>query len=133
MNMMKTKGKPKKVYKYCSGIYEIPLYVTKETNPVILAKLFKLYDHDTKKWVPFPADVIGGKALTAHIRTSKDNICGILVILVKKPDMNTIAHESYHVTETYADHYDLNTDDGYANEAKAYLTGWVAECIYKSK
>lgn len=129
----KTKYTPKKIYKYCSGIYKCPLYVTKETNTAILGRLFKQYDFDIKKWVPFTDNLTGSKALTAKVKTVAGDKSILLVILVTKVDINTIAHEAYHVTEAYAEHYDLNNDDGYYNEAKAYLTGWVAECIYNSK
>lgn len=45
--------------------------------------------------------------------------------------INTISHESYHLTfDLIADKGDKLVDDN--QEAAAYLLGWIAKCIYKT-
>lgn len=132
--MVKKTKTPKKVYKYVNGIYSIPLYVTKETNTRRLSKLFKVWDYSNDKWCSLTDDDLdGAKAATARAITVVDKKPCILVILVKPITISTIAHEAYHIVEAYSEQFDLNNSNGYTNEAKAYLTGYIAECIYNSK
>lgn len=56
---------------------------------------------------------------------------GALVCLEKPREMTVgkIAHEASHVVDWVCEHIDLKGFSYVDGEARAYLTGWVADCI----
>lgn len=75
-------------------------------------------------------ELFKAKAATIVCKDKASNLGGFLVLSVDKTiDINSIAHEASHVADMIFDYIgeEANTD-----ECKAYLIGWVAECIDKA-
>lgn len=56
---------------------------------------------------------------------------GVLVCLEKTREMTVgkVAHEATHVVDWVCEHLDLRGFSYAEGEARAYLTGWVTDCI----
>ena len=60
---------------------------------------------------------------------------GCLIAMWRPKDLNVgkIAHESSHVTDYLCEVLGVNGFSLDSGEARAYFTGWVADCIDKVK
>lgn len=67
---------------------------------------------------------------TASVMKKDDLYLGVLIVLFKKPSINTIAHESVHFTDCVFEELGI-VSQGFTegNEAYAYLLGWCSGCI----
>ena len=70
------------------------------------------------------------------IVADKNTGWGGAVVAIHKPsamDIKTIAHEASHVADFVCEYFGISMDSFDGGEAKAYLVGWVADCINQAK
>lgn len=66
------------------------------------------------------------------VRRKEDGRFGVLVTLTALA-VKTVAHECSHAVDYFNTECDLRlSTDFQRGEARAYLQGWVAECLYKT-
>lgn len=73
---------------------------------------------------------------TVFIVSHKKNGWIGLFVSVWKPgslDVKTICHESSHCADYICEKFGISNGSYDEGEARAYLQGWIADCIYKVK
>ena len=69
-------------------------------------------------------------AITCCVFNKKGLYKGCLIIIFRKPTINTIAHESVHFADyIFEDLGIVKQNFSENNESYAYLVGWCAKCI----
>jgi hypothetical protein len=70
-----------------------------------------------------------------NVINKKTNENGVLIVFRKRNYMtsSTVAHESFHAMDNIASWLSIEFIDGAANEALAYLIGWIVDCCYQVK
>ena len=127
-----SKSSKTSIYTFDPVIYPVKLFVSNMGNPDTLNKEFRRVVDTDGNWDEIYEEDLSGLATTMPVAQRGTRHLGLLVNLAKRPNVNTMAHEASHVAGFVCDHLGLHNSD-YAGEARAYLTGWVAECISKSR
>lgn len=114
-------------YEFDPVLYPMRLWIVVTNNIDLVNEKFESY--------PEGEDLILGRGSDGGVRTvmhKKKKYIGVIMMFTSKRIMTVecIAHESAHTaTEVWHHLHEYNI----ANEANAYLTGWVAECCWKVK
>ena len=140
--MMKlNKAQKKKIHRYHNDVYPLNLYVASGEDLDIINGFFDFYwtVESMREGVPNTnslTDDGSALGLTCLVVEKKTGSKGVLVVLedlteqTYQEQINTIAHESGHVTTAICQYLGIPTPtyDG-GDEHFAYLLGWVAGCI----
>lgn len=72
-------------------------------------------------------------ASTYLVEDKKTGIVGSFISIYRKKqmDVKTIAHESSHVADYLCERFDIPCGISQYGEPRAYLVGWIADCIDK--
>lgn len=127
-----------KIHEFDPVIYPCKLFVV--LNPTIEDLSGKFYSlTDEMERLKFDNDTIGRDrfivASTFPVADKKTGWIGSLVCIYKnnKLDVRTICHESVHCADFFAENFGIPTGEFNNGEPYAYLTGWIADCIWKVK
>ena len=70
------------------------------------------------------------KAITCPVIENSKSLKGCLIVLFRKPEIETIAHESVHFADYVCQELGITTQNfDESNEHYAYLVGWCAKCM----
>lgn len=114
-------------------VYTFDLYVIVNPNQEAIDERFCFKKDETSitddEWANYTAYTCAG------VWDKEKNKECIVVVINKlqdeEQDVNTFAHEAFHVAATILDSCNISlTED--TNEAYAYLVGYAAECMYKT-
>ena len=74
-------------------------------------------------------------ATTIPVSSIESGWIGMLVSIwkPKQLDIKTICHESSHCADFICENFGISNGSFEHGEARAYLQGWIADCIYKVK
>lgn len=117
-------------------IYPINLYVA--VNPTIEFLRERFYQSDSKGDVSDIKEYTGSAiASVIHcVYKEKKEYCPLCCIWDRRNfRVGTIAHESLHIASLIYKILNIEMDNFYGggNEPLAYLVGWAARCLYKTK
>lgn len=74
-------------------------------------------------------------ATNFQVASKDDGWIGIFIPIFKKwnMDVKTIAHEASHAADFFCEEFGITSDSFEHGEARAYLLGWIADCINQVK
>ena len=133
--MKSNKQKEDKVilHKFNCDLYDYDLFITVSNNEAAINKLF-LHSDDT---IITDFSTYNSSAFVlSSIKFKKTKRDCILIVFKDKKymDMNTVAHECFHVAQAMANVLGLIfSNDGTHDEHMAYLIGWAADCCEQVK
>jgi hypothetical protein len=127
-----------KIHEFDPVIYPCKLFVV--LNPVteIIAERFSSTTYRMNR-IEFDHGFFEEKtACTASTFVVIDKTTGLKGVLVcirisSKFDVSTACHEAVHCADFYAETFDIPAGSFFNGEPYAYLTGWIADCIWKVK
>lgn len=114
-------------------VYSYNVYVVLNPDKDILDKRFKL-DGSTITDESSSSDTRVAYTVCNATDLEDDRYCFVVVLNGWADDLdliNTCAHEANHVTMNLLSEVGITYSDD-SEEAFAYLTGYIAECIYKT-
>jgi hypothetical protein len=117
------------IHQFDPVIYPVKLWVTITREYNSLAERFEQGYNNDRLNVEF---LENKEAVTYHVREKSSKLRGVLIVYngLNYCSVRTIAHEASHACD-FIWEYIGETRKG--DEAKAYLMGWIAECIEKVK
>ena len=125
------------IHEFDPVIYPFRLWVAVKPSYEQITSEFGFIGSDGNEIAPTKEQFMPKSAIatTYYVYNKKDSRVGSIVLIWSKKELSvdTIAHESTHVTDLLCDKTNVsgyNFEDG---EARAYFTGWVAGCIDKVK
>lgn len=116
-----------------STVYSLDVYVVLNPSKEELDKRFEWSDKSSI----YDENFSTKSAYCCMGATNKETKQSCFVVIFNKLstddafNINTIAHEAFHVTMDILDECDLQYSDD-SCEAYAYLQGYITECIYKT-
>jgi hypothetical protein len=127
-----------KIHEFDPVIYPCKLFVV--LNPVTEVIIERFYGM-TKNMerVPFRdgffEEYTSDVASTFVVVDKITGLTGILVCIRRsnKFKVSTACHEAVHCADFYAETFDIPAGSFENGEPYAYLTGWIADCIWKVK
>lgn len=109
-------------------IYPVKIWVVVTNNNKIINERFESHPDG----LPLLFDFENFNAGIFRVVNKEDGLKGVLIIFSNKKALTPkiIAHETAHATEEI---WEYLNESRMGNEANAYLTGWIVDCIWQVK
>jgi len=114
-------------YEFDPVIYPVKLWVVVTDSNKILNDRFSWYPEEK---IDVDFNIVN--AATGMALKKDGKLLGVLIVFETSKQMNVknIAHETSHAVKKIWNHLH---EDFFADEATAYLSGWIADCCWKVK
>ena len=118
-----------KLYEFDPQVYPRKLWVLYNPSYHTMAENF-LQNEEEISFEQYSSLKHADNGFTASVMNKNDLSLGVLIVLFKKPSINTISHECVHFADCVYEELGI-TSQNYSegNEPYAYLVGWASGCI----
>lgn len=128
-----------RIYEFDPVIFPFRLWVMKKPTYKDIADNFFELDSDYSKHeiqeTVYDNLVKKSYAFTYTVAKKPNRIIGAMIALldINKISTSVVAHEASHVVDFIIEHCGLESNTYASGETRAYLVGWVVDCIEKVK